>query len=204
MLFSHLPRGGVRDPRVIAAMGRVPREAFVLESLARRAYEDRPLPIGHGQTISQPACVGYMVQLLQLDADDEVLEIGTGCGYQTAILRELADHVRSIERVEPLYEMARANLSELGYDDIELRLGDGFAGWGDEARFDAIVLSAAPEVIPSALVRELKPGGRLVAPVGRGFQELVRLRRAPEGLVRENHGGVRFVPMLDGVSRAQK
>lgn len=198
MLEEHLPRGGVTDPRVLDAMARVPRERFVLAGWEERAYADSPLPIGHGQTISQPAVVGKMSQLLELTPDDTVLEIGTGCGYQTAVLCELAGRVCSIERVEALAQWARERLT--GYDNVELRVGDGYRGWGGGAQFDAIVLTAAPPTLPPALLRELKDGGRLVAPVGDGWQELVRVRRKGGELTQELHGAVRFVPMLEGVT----
>jgi protein-L-isoaspartate(D-aspartate) O-methyltransferase len=201
MIEVHLPAGGVHDPRVLAAMARVPRERYVPTGYESRAYADSPLPIGYGQTISQPACVGLMTQLLELAPDDDVLEIGTGCGYQTAILCELAGHVSSIERIEPLAEWAARNLREAGYENLELRVGDGYRGWGGGATFDAIILTAAPDEVPRALTDELRPGGRLVAPVGAGWQQLVRVRRDDDGLVNEMHGSVRFVPMLEGVSR---
>ena len=199
MVDRQIKARGVRDPRVLAALGKVPRHRFV--PLARRdqAYQDHPLPIGHGQTISQPFIVAYMTAALgPLDSRSKVLEIGTGSGYQCAVLAELAGQVYSIEIVKPLAERAARLLKTLGYQNLHLRTGDGYAGWPDAAPFDAILLTAAPPKIPEPLLQQLRqPGGVLVAPVGRvgDDQELVRIRRTRKGFQRERLLGVRFVPM---------
>ncbi len=204
MIEVDLPRAGVKDPRVVAAMARVPREQFVPAPLRARAYEDRPLPIGHGQTISQPGVVGLMTQLLQLEADARVLEVGTGCGYQTAVLAELAGTVFSVERIPALSAEARRNLDEAGCPNIQLRVGDGHLGWPDKAPYDAIVVTAAPPKVPAALVDQLAEGGRLVLPVGEGWQQLLVLEKRGARVREERHGLVRFVPMLPGVIAASE
>jgi protein-L-isoaspartate(D-aspartate) O-methyltransferase len=196
MLEADLPRSGVHDPAVLAAMARVPREAFVPQPLQARAYDDGPLPIGLGQTISQPAMVAIMTQLLELRPDQRVLEVGTGSGYQTALLAELSREVYTVEVRSDLAARARAVLEELGYENIHFRVGDGFSGWDDD-RFDAIVLTAAPERLPRRLIDQLADGGRLVAPVGdAAWQVLVRLRREGGRILEEEHMPVRFVPMV--------
>ncbi len=189
---------GVIDARVLDAMRRVPRHEFVPRPWRGNAYEDRPLPIGHDQTISQPYIVAAMSELAQLRPDSKVLEIGTGSGYQAAVLAELADRVYSIEIVEPLAEQARETLERLGYERVETRTGDGWAGWPEAAPFDAIVVTAAPPEVPPALLGQLAPGGRLVIPVGRGIQELQVHERREDGFGIERHFPVRFVPMTGG------
>ena len=167
------------NPRVIEALATVPRHAFVSEGQRRRAYLNRPLPIGHGQTISQPYIVALMTDLLEVDADDIVLEIGTGSGYQAAILAELVKQVYTIEIVEPLGMAAAARLTRLGYDNVVTRLGDGYYGWEAKAPFDAIVVTAAASHLPPLLIAQLKPGGRMVVPVGGWFfiQHLVLVEK---------------------------
>ena len=192
---------GVRDPRVLAALRQVPRHRLVPEAERGVAYEDRPLPIGHGQTISQPYIVGFMTEALGISAGERVLEIGTGSGYQTAVLAELAAEVFSIEIVEPLAERARRDLAALGYENVNVRAGDGYRGWPEAAPFDAIILTAAPDHVPEPLVAQLAEGGRLVAPVGAGVQELVRIRRGADGITRESLLPVRFVPMTGEAQR---
>jgi protein-L-isoaspartate(D-aspartate) O-methyltransferase len=175
------------DPQVRAAMAKVPRERFVPAGSSEAAYDNRPLDIGHRQTISQPLIVAGMTQLLRPGPDARVLEVGTGSGYQTAVLAELADRVYTIEIVAPLAAGARALLDELGYRNIAFRCGDGAAGWPEEAPFDGIIVTAAAPAIPPALVAQLKPGGRMVIPVGdsRGCQDLMLVERDADGRIRE-------------------
>jgi protein-L-isoaspartate(D-aspartate) O-methyltransferase len=186
------------DPRVAAAIGKVPREAFVPADLAAQAYDNRPLPIGHGQTISQPLIVAVMTQLLRLGPEARVLEVGTGSGYQTAILAELAKEVVTIEVVETLAPVARPRLEALGYRNVECRVGDGGAGCPERAPFDGIMVTAAGPSIPPALVAQLAPGGRLVIPIGRDplSQELVLLEKDQQGATHERRlFPVAFVPL---------
>jgi len=186
------------DPRVAAALARVPRHRFVPPSLAARAYENRPLPIGHEQTISQPFIVALMTDLVEPQPTDRVLEIGTGSGYQAAVLAELVARVYTIEIVRPLGEQAAALLRDLGYRNVEARIGDGYLGWPEAAPFDAIVVTAAPEHLPQPLVDQLAPNGRLVAPVGTrgGSQQLLLLRKDAAGrAVTRSVLPVRFVPL---------
>jgi len=196
MVREQIAARGVRDTRVLAAMRKVPRHLFVPAEMVPSAYADQPLPIGHGQTISQPYIVGFMTEALELKPRDRVLEIGTGSGYQAAVLAELAAEVFSIEIVEPLGKEVALRLRDLGYSRIKLRIGDGYRGWPEAAPFDAIIVTAAPDHIPPALVDQLAPGGRLVLPVGRFFQQLVRVRRTPGGIKQEELLPVRFVPMV--------
>ena len=191
---------GIRDPEVLRAMAEVPRERFLPEHLRPAADEDRPLPIGFGQTISQPFIVAYMTERLDLTGRERVLEVGTGSGYQTAVLARLADRVYSIERVEPLAERARALLvDEMGLRNVELRVGDGSLGWPEAAPFDGILVAAAAPDVPDALVDQLAPGGRLIAPVGDepDVQVLRLLRKGPGGdVVTTDLLPVRFVPLM--------
>jgi protein-L-isoaspartate(D-aspartate) O-methyltransferase len=186
------------DPRVRAAMAKVPRERFVSDESAAAAYDNRPLPIGHRQTISQPLIVAAMSQLLHIGPGAHVLEVGTGSGYQTAVLAELADQVSTIEIVEPLAASAKEILAELGYDNIAFRCGDGAAGWPEQAPFDGILVTAAAREIPQALVDQLKPGGRLVIPIGPDSmgQDLVLVEKVAAGRVHERRlFSVAFVPL---------
>jgi len=197
MVDLQIVRRGIKDPRVIAAMKKVPRHFFVSESLRSQAYEDHPLPIEEKQTISQPYIVALMTEALQLKGHEKVLEIGTGSGYQTAILAELADKVFTIERIPLLAEKARKRLEELGYKNIVYRIGDGTLGWPEEAPFDGILVSAAAPSIPQPLIDQLAMGGRLIIPVGdRLSQELVLVERVPEGIRKSFLGGVRFVDLI--------
>jgi protein-L-isoaspartate(D-aspartate) O-methyltransferase len=191
-------RGDVVEPKVIEAMQRVPRHAFVPGASLREAYEDHPLPIGHDQTISQPSLVALMTQALELDGNERVLEIGTGSGYQAAILSLLSKHVYTIEIVPELGEMAKNRLAELGYTNVSVRVGDGYRGWPELAPFDRVLLTAAPPKLPEALVSELAEGGVMVAPVGGtdGAQTLYRYRKRGGRLEVEDLGAVRFVPMV--------
>jgi protein-L-isoaspartate(D-aspartate) O-methyltransferase len=196
MVQTQLAGRDIRDPRVLAAMAKVPRHEFVPEPLRRQAYEDRPLPLGQGQTISQPYIVAFMTEHLQLEDTDRVLEIGTGSGYQAAILAELVAEVHSIEIVEPLASQARATLDRLGYSKIHLKTGDGYQGWAEYAPFDAVIVTCAPDHVPAPLIDQLKEGGRMIIPVGESHtQELVLLEKQGGTLQRRAILPVRFVPM---------
>jgi len=188
----------VVDPAVLAAMARVPRHLFVPPRLAARAYEDRPLEIGSGQTISQPYIVAYMIQAARVRPGDKVLEVGTGSGYQAAVLAEMGCRVYGVELLPELLEQAARNLERAGYGGkVRLRLGDGREGWPEEAPFDAILVAAAPREIPPALPAQLAPGGRLVIPVGEGpTQTLMLVERGEEGFRQRPLLPVRFVPLL--------
>lgn len=189
------------SPGVEAALRRVPRERFIPEDLAHRAWENTALPIGFGQTISQPFIVALMTDLLALDKDSRVLEVGTGCGYQTAVLAEMAAQVHTIEVVPELARAARERLEALGYNRVQTRVGDGRAGWPEAAPFDAILVTAAAPEIPPALPEQLRPGGHLVLPVDSGWQaqDLWVVTRAQDGdLQRRKVLGVRFVPLVPG------
>jgi protein-L-isoaspartate(D-aspartate) O-methyltransferase len=196
MVESQIRTRGVRDPLVLAAMAKVPRHLFVPESLRDHAYADEPLPIGYGQTISQPFLVAYMTETLALRGGEKVLEIGTGSGYQTAVLAEIAREVFSLEIVEPLSQRARAVLDELGYANVRTRIGDGAKGWPGEAPFDAIIVTAAAPVVPATLEQQLADGGRMIVPVGTDLQDLYLVRRTGQGAVRDRLLAVRFVPLV--------
>jgi protein-L-isoaspartate(D-aspartate) O-methyltransferase len=198
MIDEQLRARGIADARVLHAMRAVPRHAFVPPALRPHAYEDTPLPIGHGQTISQPYVVALMCELAALDPTSSALEVGTGCGYQAAVLAELARAVVSIEIVEPLAHEAAARLATLGFANVEVRHADGRVGAPDRRPFDAILLAAAAPSVPDALFAQLAPGGRLVAPVGGAEQELRVHRRTNDGIVMERVCGVAFVPMTGG------
>lgn len=196
MVREQLAARGIADPRVLAAMRSVPRHELVPEPLRDEAYEDYPLPIGEGQTISQPYVVAAMTEALELSGDEKVLEVGTGSGYQAAVLSRLAREVYTIELEPVLAARAAAALERLGARNVHARQGDGHRGWPEEAPFDAIVVTAAPDEVPPALVEQLAAGGRLVIPVGgRWAQELLLLRKTPDGVVERQLMGVRFVPL---------
>jgi protein-L-isoaspartate(D-aspartate) O-methyltransferase len=195
MVREQIAARGIEDQRVLDAMLAVPRHEFVPEDQRRFAYEDRPLPIGYGQTISQPYVVAFMTEQLDLDGSERVLEVGTGSGYQAAVLGRLAREVYSIEIVKPLAERAAEDLKRLGYDNVHVRAGDGYRGWPEHAPFDAIVVTAAPDHVPPPLVDQLAEGGRLVVPVGTWSQDLVLLTRDADGIHEQHLIGVRFVPM---------
>jgi protein-L-isoaspartate(D-aspartate) O-methyltransferase len=187
----------VHNERVLAAMARVPREHFVPEDLRRYAYEDRPLPIGHGQTISQPLMVALMTQALHLRGGERVLELGTGSGYQAALLAELADYVVTVERVPELADEASQRLRELGYGNVEVHTTGGVLGWPQGAPYDAILVTAGAPRVPRSLVQQLAMGGRLVIPVGeRRVQELLYVARTPRGATVRKLGECRFVPLI--------
>jgi protein-L-isoaspartate(D-aspartate) O-methyltransferase len=196
MVSKQIERRGVKDKAVLSALRKVPRHRFVPATWRGRAYADEPLPIGEGQTISQPYIVAWMTELIAPTKTMRVLEIGTGSGYQAAILAECVAEVDTIEVLPVLGRKAKGLLDELGYRNIRVRIGDGYGGWSDRAPYDAIILTAAPpRDVPRPLLEQLKPGGRLVAPLGRGIQDLVRITRTPDGYKREVLAPVAFVPM---------
>ena len=196
-LVQRLRETGIRDTAVLEAIGKLPRHLFMDEALASRAYEDTALPIGHGQTISQPYIVARMTELLLADGARRVLEIGTGSGYQTAVLCALTQEVYSVERIEPLHKSARRCLQELGYRNFRLKLSDGSDGWPEYAPYDAILVTAAAAEVPTALLAQLAPAGRLLIPVGNvARQELLSIRQTADGIVREQIELVNFVPLI--------
>lgn len=199
MVERQIRQRGITDARVLAALDEVPRHLFVPEAYRREAYEDKPLPLGWGQTIYQPYLVALTTSLLALDGDDTVLEIGTGSGYHTAVLSQLARRVYSIEIVEPIAKAARERLLRLGFDNVEVRIGDGYQGWAEHAPYDAIILTAAPPAIPKPLLQQLKVGGRMVAPVGEYFQDLLVITKTADGLEKRTVIPVRLVPMTGEV-----
>ena len=196
MVTEQLKARGISDERVLNAMNKVPREEFVPPDSRAGSYEDGPLPIGYGQTISQPYIVAFMTEQLRLKPSDRVLEIGTGSGYQAAILAELMSQVYSIEIVEPLAKNAEATLQRLGYENVHVKTGDGYKGWPEAAPFDAIIVTCAPDKVPQPLVDQLKDDGRMVIPVGDRFaQELYLLEKKNGQLKQSATLPVRFVPM---------
>jgi protein-L-isoaspartate(D-aspartate) O-methyltransferase len=195
MVDEQLKARDIRDPRVLDAMLKVPRHMFVPAALRGEAYRDSPLPIGHDQTISQPYIVAFMTQALKIAPGDRILEIGTGSGYQAAILGLLAKEVYTIEIVEPLAERARATLAEQGHRNVHVRHGNGYLGWPEHAPFDRIMVTAAPDEVPPALIEQLKVGGLMAIPVGSVTQELRILRRTTTGVETLETLPVRFVPM---------
>jgi protein-L-isoaspartate(D-aspartate) O-methyltransferase len=196
MTDSQIRARGVRDPRVLAAIEKVPRHLFVPEGMRGCAHADEPLPIGQGQTISQPYIVAYMTAALGLQGGERVLEIGTGSGYQTAVLAEMVREVWTVEIVENLSRQARSILDSLGYANIRYRVGDGSGGWPESAPFDAVMVTAAAARMPESLEEQLGPGGRMIIPVGTDLQELILVRREEKGLTRERLLAVRFVPLV--------
>ena len=199
-LVQRLREQGITSLAVLDRIRNVPRHIFVDEALGSRAYEDTALPIGFGQTISQPYIVARMTEaLLQGGPVHKVLEVGTGCGYQTAVLSPLVERIYTIERIEPLLERAKERLKELGVRNVRFRHGDGSVGWKPQGPFDGILVAAAPLVVPEALLKQLQVGGRLLVPVGpEGEQELVRFTRREQRIDRESLGPVAFVPLLGG------
>jgi len=195
MVKNQIQARGVSDERVLEAMRKVPRHFFVSENLQRRAYQDEPLPIGHDQTISQPYIVAYMTEQIDIDENEKVLEIGTGSGYQAAILGEIAKEVYTIEIIPDLGEKAREVLRKLNYDNVHVKVGDGYAGWPEAAPFDAIIVTAAPDHIPQPLIDQLNIGGHMMIPVGEFSQDLILLERTEKGVEQKRKIPVRFVPM---------
>jgi protein-L-isoaspartate(D-aspartate) O-methyltransferase len=196
------PGRNITDPRVLAAMREVPRHEFVPPEWRREAYADHPLPIGHGQTISQPYIVAFMTEQLAPRPTDRVLEIGTGSGYQAAVLSRLVQAVYTIEIIPPLGRQARQTLNRLGYTNVFVKIGDGYQGWPEKAPFDAIIVTCAPERIPRPLVEQLKEGGRMIIPVGYGTQELVLLQKNKGRIEQRTVLPVRFVPMTGRAEQA--
>ena len=199
MVREQIEARGVRDPLTLAAMRKVPRHELVPADVRAFAHDDNPLPIGHGQTISQPYIVAFMTEALGLRGGEKVLEVGTGSGYQAAVLAEIAAQVYTIEIVAPLAERARADLARLGYANVHVRAGDGYLGWPEAAPFDAIIVTAAAPKIPEPLKAQLKDGGRLVIPVGEEYQSLVVVTRTGSRFAEQTVLPVRFVPMTGKV-----
>jgi len=207
-LVQRLRNEGIRHTEILERIRTVPRHLFVDEALSSRAYEDSALPIGQSQTISQPFIVALMTQALLEQGDElvclpKVLEIGTGCGYQTAVLAPLVKQLFTIERILPLMNSARDRLNSLGIGNVRFRHDDGFRGWPGQAPFDGIIVTAAPDAVPEALLQQLAPGGRMVLPVGPsgGHQQLLRITRTDSGFQQEKLAGVSFVPMLEGKNK---
>lgn len=196
MVKTQLETRGITDAKVLNAMGKVKRHLFVPTHQLISAYNDSPLPIGYSQTISQPYIVAYMTQAARLLPDDRVLEIGTGSGYQAAVLAEIVKEVYTIEILKPLADTARARLEEMGYRNIKVKHGDGYKGWKEYAPYDAIIVTAAPDEVPEELVRQLKVGGRMVIPIGSFFQELYLITKRESGIKQELLLPVVFVPMI--------
>jgi len=196
MVEAQLDVRGIKDSKVLDAMRKVPRHLFVPDNLLSHAYDDEPLPIGEGQTISQPYIVAYMTEILALRRDDRVLEIGTGSGYQTAVLAEVVHQVFTVELVESLSLRAQEILRELNYKNIVFKVGDGTYGWREQGPFDAIMVTAAPDEIPHSLEEQLKVGGRMIIPVGAAMQELIFVTRGKTRFKRKKMLPVRFVPLV--------
>jgi protein-L-isoaspartate(D-aspartate) O-methyltransferase len=196
MVEDQMVSRGIKDKKVLQALENTPRHLFVPKTLQDFAYADRPLPIGQGQTISQPYIVAIMTELLELKGDEKVLEIGTGSGYQAAILSQLVDTCDTIELISDLADQASALLKRQGYDNVVAKNGDGYKGWPEHAPFDCIIITAAPEEIPEKLVEQLKPGGRMVVLVGKLFQQLLLITKTEKGIKKKNIIPVRFVPMV--------
>ena len=197
MVDEQLRARDIRSARVLEAMLKVPRHRFVPEAQREDAYVDSPLPIGHGQTISQPYIVAFMTQALSVEPSHRILEIGTGSGYQAAVLGELAQDVYTIEIVQALADRSRATLADLGYRNVHVRTGNGYLGWPEHAPYDRIMVTAAPDEVPPALLQQLKVGGLMAIPVGTGTQELRILRRTKDGTETLDTLPVRFVPMTN-------
>lgn len=197
-LIEFLVASGIQDPRVLQAIRNLPRESFVSQAMVHQAYDNNALPIGQGQTISQPYIVAKMTELLQLDRCSTVLEVGTGSGYQTAVLAQLVDHVNSIERIKALQWDAKRRLKQLDIYNVSTKHGDGWKGWPNKAPFDAIIVTAAAESIPQALLDQLAEGGRMIIPVGDDEQTLIKIVRQDGEFHSETIEMVRFVPLVAG------
>ncbi len=204
MVEHQLLSRGIQDSRLIQAMLKIPRHMFVPEDLRESAYGDNPIPIGMDQTISQPYIVALMTELLRLKEKEKVLEVGTGSGYQTAILAEMGCEVYTVEILEPLLERARKTLESLGYHNIRYRTGDGYKGWEEFSPFDAIIVTAAPDHIPQPLIDQLKINGRMIIPVGDLYQELVLIKKKEKGVDMKTITPVRFVPMTGEAQKTKK
>jgi len=205
MVRQDLAGRDITDRRVLEAMAKVPRHRFVPDGLADQAYDDFPLPIGHGQTISQPYIVALMTQLVRPKPESRALDVGTGSGYQAAVLAELCKEVYSIEIVKPLADEAKKRLAEEGYKNVTVRAGDGYRGWPEKAPFDVIIVAAAPDHVPQPLVDQLAPGGRLVIPVGNFFQDLLLVEKGADGTVhRKSIIAVMFVPMTGEAEKQRR
>ena len=196
MVERQIAQRGITDPGVLEAMRKVKRHLFVPKRIRGLSYEDTPLPIGYDQTISQPYIVAYMTEVAAVQPGDKVLEIGTGSGYQAAVLAELAGQVYTIEVIKPLADSARIKLKDMGFSNVRVKWGDGYKGWPQEAPFDVIVVTAAPDEVPQVLVDQLKVGGRMVVPVGTFFQEIYLVTRTESGIEKKALLPVRFVPMV--------
>jgi protein-L-isoaspartate(D-aspartate) O-methyltransferase len=196
MVERQIAQRGITDPRVLEAMSKVKRHLFVPKRIRGLSYEDTPLPIGYDQTISQPYIVAYMTELAGVKPGDKVLEIGTGSGYQAAVLAELAERVYTIEVIKPLADSARIKFKDMGFSNVHVKWGDGYKGWPQEAPFDVILVTAAPDEVPQKLVEQLKIGGRMVVPVGTFFQEIYLVTRTESGIEKKALLPVRFVPMV--------
>jgi protein-L-isoaspartate(D-aspartate) O-methyltransferase len=196
MVEKQLERRGVTDPRILEAMKKVKRHLFVPKRVRGLSYEDTPLPIGYDQTISQPYIVAYMTEVAGIKPGDKVLEIGTGSGYQAAVLAEIAGEVYTVEIVKPLADTARTKLEDMGFTNVHVRWGDGYKGWPQNAPFDVIIVTAAPPEVPQVLVEQLKVGGRMVIPVGIFFQEIYLVTKTESGIEKKALLPVRFVPMV--------
>ncbi|WGV99923.1 protein-L-isoaspartate(D-aspartate) O-methyltransferase [Vibrio sp. YMD68] len=197
-LIEFLVASGIKDPRVLQAIHNLPRESFVSQAMIHQAYDNNALPIGQGQTISQPYIVAKMTELLGLESNSKVLEVGTGSGYQTAVLAQLVDHVHSIERIKALQWDAKRRLKQLDLYNISTKHGDGWKGWVNKAPFDAIIVTAAPNRVPEALLEQLAEGGRMIIPVGEEEQQLIKITRQGDEYLYENIEMVRFVPLVAG------
>lgn len=197
MVEYQIQARGVKDSRVLEVMKKVPRHLFVPKNLKDQAYNDEPLPIGAGQTISQPYIVAYMTEQLQLKGDEKVLEIGTGSGYQAAVIAELAKELYTIEIIPDLSQKAQEVLKDLNYQNIYYKIGNGYFGWPEKAPFDAVIVTAAPEKMPEPLIEQLKIGGRMIIPVGDFFQELYLITKEEKGIKKSRKLPVRFVPLQE-------
>ncbi|MCY9827878.1 protein-L-isoaspartate(D-aspartate) O-methyltransferase [Vibrio chagasii] len=197
-LITFLIENGIRDKKVLDAIYQLPRESFLSQAMYHQAYDNNALPIGQGQTISQPYIVAKMTELLELQQDSRVLEIGTGSGYQTAVLAQLVDHVYSVERIKSLQWDAKRRLKQLDFYNISTKHGDGWQGWSSKGPFDAIIVTAAAESIPQALLQQLKDGGRLLIPVGDDEQQLLKIVRHGDEFLSSVIEMVRFVPLVPG------